>query len=61
MWLVIICQLLSELRNPKTVFSIPECPAFEICKSTGERCEACLSISVEAWRHNVAAMCNRRR
>lgn len=61
MWLVIACQLLSEQCNSKTDFSIPECPAFEICKSTGRRCEACLNISVEAWRHNVAAICNRRR
>ena len=31
--------------------------AFEIYKSKGRNCEACQSISVEAWRCNMVAIC----
>jgi hypothetical protein len=66
MWLIIRVFPLSERCNCripqfKTDSSIPECPAFEICKSKGRGCEGCLNISVKAWRRNVAAICKKRR
>lgn len=36
--------------------TIPECPAFRICRMNGMGCEICLQLSPEAWREHVRAV-----
>lgn len=39
--------------KPKTVPSIQECPAFQICQEKGVGCETCLALSPAEWREHV--------
>ena len=33
--------------------TIPECPAYEVCRAKNAGCEVCLELSVEEWRKHV--------
>jgi hypothetical protein len=33
--------------------TIPECPAYEVCRAKGVGCEICLELSAQEWREHV--------
>lgn len=45
--------------KPKTVPSIPECPAFPRCKELKVSCEICLTLGPDEWREHVKAVLSR--
>lgn len=43
---------MSRSKN-KPLPTIPECPAFLICKAQHINCEICLGLSVPEWQEHV--------